>query len=862
MAFRFTLILSLLSLGLAAQFASPITWTFEQRSVGEDRFELIATATAEPGWAIYSQFTEAGGPVPTTFYWEEGDHYDLIGASVEEGHRKEGMDELFGVNVIKFLSDEPVTFTQTVRVIDYGTPITGEVEFMCCDEEQCLPPTTEPYAYLPERVSDESGGGDKQKNDREDSGFGSSPATEAPAPATPPEEKTLPVDQPQEEVLATYEASMPAPTEDAPVSWAVTAEALAGDRYRISLTGTMADHWKVYSMHVDPLIGPIPTELVIIEGEGVQPMGGVTELSATLKTAFDATWGDEVSLIDGGEVTYSQVIGAEPTGVIEGYVYFQTCDAEKCLPPREVPFTFDAATRAITIDGSEAEETLTQTPVIGGGSESASDFNADPIGSCSVGEAQTEGQGLLAIFGLGLLGGLFALIMPCIFPMIPLTVSYFTKGSERRTDGIRRAGLYGFFIFAIYVLLSVPFHVVAGIDPSILNSIASNVWLNLLFFAVFMVFAGSFFGFYELTLPQSWSNRASQGEDSGGTAGIFFMALTLALVSFSCTGPILGSLLVEAVSDGAWPLTAGLAGFGVALGLPFALFAAFPGVLNRLPKSGGWLNSVKVVLGFVEVALAFKFLSNADLVGNWDLLRIEPFLLVWMLCSLGIAAYLFGWISFPHDGKRQRPGLVGGLVAAAGLAFTAYLAFGFTTNEDTGSYRSLNLLSGIAPPVCYSFLNPCDCPQGITCFKDLEAGLAYAREVDKPVMLDFTGYTCVNCRKMEENVWSEDNIKELLTKDYVLISLYVDDRKELPAGEVRQVRRLDGSGRQQTIDQVGEKWHYFQQSVFAHATQPYYVLVSPEGQTLNPPVAYTPDAEDYETFLRCGLSTYEGLRSR
>ncbi len=595
------------------------------------------------------------------------------------------------------------------------------------------------------------------------------------------------------------------------------------------------------------------------------PVGEVTETADHLKKKYDNTWEAEVSKIDGGTVTYSQVVELSGESEVTGYITFQTCNDEMCLPPRDVPFTFDPTTRTISIDG------LTGSGEVGGAVAAATDggttsltdapvtFNADPIGSCSVGEAVTKGRSLWGIFGLGLLGGLFALIMPCIFPMIPLTVSYFTKGSDDRSRGVRDASLYGFFIFLIYVLLSVPFHLVAGIDPSILNSIASNVWLNLLFFVVFLVFAGSFFGFYELVLPQSWSNRASRAEGSGGVGGIFFMALTLALVSFSCTGPILGSLLVEAVSDGAWPLTAGMAGFGVALGLPFALFAAFPGVLSRMPKSGGWLNSVKVVLGFVEVALAFKFLSNADLVGHWDLLRIEPFLLVWMGCALGIAAYLFGWINFPNDSKGRQTGPVALAVALAGVAFTAYLAFGFTTDRDTGSYRSLGLLSGIAPPVCYSYLNPCDCPQGITCFKDLAEGLAYARRVSKPVMLDFTGYTCVNCRKMEENVWSQDRIRDLLTEDYVLVSLYVDDRAALPTGQVREVQRLDGTGRSLTIDQVGKKWHYFQQSVFEHATQPYYVLVSPDGRTLNPPVAYTPDVDDYANFLECGLSTFREL---
>lgn len=898
---RFLCLFFLVASALSAQFASPISWSFDHRAMGDDQFELIATATAESGWAIYSQFTEDGGPVPTTFYWNEGDHYERIGEVTEKGHKKEGMDELFGVNVSKFLSDEPVVFTQTVKVTDYSQPIELEVEYMCCDDEQCLPPTTEAHSY----VLSPAGPGRGAKPDKEGpkltakgvakdiAAEGTKPETSK--PATPPSEddkklyskqlhlpgaEKVPYEEvgmvvkeemlPQEEVLRTVTTSLAPPSEEAPVSWTFRAEELNGDRYRITMIGEILPGWYTYSSTVDPEIGPIPTEVFFEPTDAYRTIGEVTETAANLKTKYDKTWAAEVSVINGGRVTYSQVVELRGATKVSGFLVFQTCDDEQCLPPKDLPFSLavNDGRMAATLDGVTSDE-VSGNLAAGDGSAAESDntivsvnFDPEPVGACSVGAASTKGQNLLGIFGLGLLGGLFALIMPCIFPMIPITVSFFTKSSGSRTAGIQRAGLYGFFIFLIYVLLSLPFHLLDGLDPGILNTIASNVWLNIVFFLVFLFFAGSFFGFYELTLPSSWGNRASRAEGTGGVAGIFFMALTLALVSFSCTGPILGSLLVEAVSGGAWPLTAGMAGFGVALGLPFALFAAFPGVLNNLPKSGGWLNSVKVVLGFVEVALAFKFLSNADLIGDWDLLRIEPFLAVWMLCALGIAAYLLGWISFPNDSGKRRTGPVGWAVALAGIAFTAYLAFGFTKDNDTGNYQTLNLLSGIAPPVCYSYFSPCDCPQNITCFKDLEAGLAHAREVNKPVMIDFTGYTCVNCRKMEENVWSEDRIKDLLTDEYVLISLYVDDRKELPESEHQEVTRLDGSGRTLNIDQVGEKWHYFQQSVFARASQPYYVLVSPEGQTLNPPVAYTPDVEDYENFLRCGLSTFKGMQGK
>ncbi|MTB52501.1 protein-disulfide reductase DsbD [Lewinella sp. W8] len=873
--FLLSLLLSFTSLLLSAQFASPISWDFSYTSVAEDQYDLIATATAEDGWAIYSQFTDEGGPVPTTFFWEEGDHYELVGKTSEEGHKKEGMDDMFGVNVAKFLSDEPVVFTQRVRIKDYGTPIAVSVEFMCCDDEQCLPPTDEPYSWnIPAPGPDRAEAAEVTPAPAEKATPPEPETTTAEVQAAQPEAKpesaVTATETPADFTVQTYRASeLPAHEED-PVTWVFRAVNVAPQEYRIELEGTMEPGWTVYSMTTDPEIGPIPTEMVIEAAEGLEIIGEVVEESATLKKKYDPVWDAEIAKVDGGKVLYAQTVRVDGADKITGYISYQTCDDELCFPPTDIPFVLDlsgaepvASIDGLTGDGGLVVDAGSTTDLVTAPVSASAfgvNFDPEPVGECSEGVAQTEGQSLWAIFGLGLLGGLFALIMPCIFPMIPLTVSFFTKSSGTRAQGIQKAALYGFFIFLIYVLLSLPFHVVDGLDPNLLNQVASNVWLNLVFFAVFLFFAGSFFGFYELTLPESWSNRASRAEGTGGIAGIFFMALTLALVSFSCTGPILGSLLVEAVSGGAMPLTAGMAGFGVALGLPFALFAAFPGVLKSMPKSGGWLNSVKVVLGFVEVALAFKFLSNADLVGNWEALRIEPFLIVWMLCSLGIAAYLFGFISFPLDSKNRKPGPIGLAVALAGIAFTAYLGFGFTNDPDTGNYRTLNLLSGIAPPVCYSYFNACDCPQNITCFKDLDEGLAYAREVNKPVMLDFTGYTCVNCRKMEENVWSEDRIKRILSDDYVLISLYVDDRKALPEAEHQEVDRMDGTGRTRTIDEVGEKWQYLQQSVFSKASQPYYVLVSPEGTTLNPPVAYTPDVAEYENFLKCGLSTYQELR--
>lgn len=469
--------------------------------------------------------------------------------------------------------------------------------------------------------------------------------------------------------------------------------------------------------------------------------------------------------------------------------------------------------------------------------------------------AVNEKSGLWTIFVLGFLGGLIALLTPCVFPMIPLTVSFFTKQGGNRSKGIANALLYGFFIVLIYFLLSLPFHLFDSVDSQILNTIATNVWLNLFFFLIFIFFAFSFFGYYELTLPSSWANKMDSASSKvGGAFGIFFMAVTLAIVSFSCTGPILGGLLGStALSDGdvATNLSMGMVGFGVALALPFGLFALFPAWLNSLPKSGGWMTTVKVTLGFLELVLAFKFLSNADLVGNWGIFKREIFLGIWILLFVLLSLYLFGIFRFPHDGPKLRLSVGRKLTAILSTAFAIYLILGLSKVTD------LKLLSGFPPPHFYSiFETESDCPLGIDCFKDFDKGLAYAKKVNKPVLLDFTGWACVNCRKMEETVWSEPDIYPILKDEYVLISLYIDDRKELPVEE--QFDFKYESGRVKKINTIGEKWGTFQTLNFNAASQPYYVLLSPDLEILNSAVQYT-DRDTYKEWLKTGVSNFKEL---
>jgi cytochrome c biogenesis protein CcdA/thioredoxin-related protein len=471
-----------------------------------------------------------------------------------------------------------------------------------------------------------------------------------------------------------------------------------------------------------------------------------------------------------------------------------------------------------------------------------------PISDC--GDTGTAGKGLLSIFLLGLLGGFIALLTPCVFPLIPLTVSFFTK---TKGNGKAHAFLYGIFIFLIYVLLSLPFHLLDHTDPEILNNISTNVWLNLTFFVIFVVFAISFFGYFEISLPGSVAN--SVNNKSGGTSitGIFFMALTLAIVSFSCTGPILGSLLAGALSNhgGAIQLSFGMGGFGLGLALPFALFALFPQWLGTLPKSGGWLGSVKVVLGFLELAMAIKFLSNADLVEQWGLLKREIFIGFWVLIGLCITLYLLGRIRFPHDSQVKKfSGPRMGFLLFFGLA-TIYLIPGLTNTPAA----NLGLISGFPPPLCYSvYKNPVNCGRGVETLRDYEEALALAKKINKPVLIDFTGWACVNCRRMEENVWTDPEVKKRMLDSFVVVSLYVDERRLLPAAAQMVYPTKDGA--QKNIMTVGDKWATFQSENFNAVSQPQYVIVSPEEKILTFTKGYTPKASEFSGWLDCGLSAF------
>jgi len=474
-----------------------------------------------------------------------------------------------------------------------------------------------------------------------------------------------------------------------------------------------------------------------------------------------------------------------------------------------------------------------------------------PAGACGDAAHDSKESSAWTVFILGFLGGLIALITPCVFPMIPVTVSFFTKRSKTRKQGIKNGLLYGLSIFLIYVLASIPFHLLGNVQPEIFNSISTNPILNLIFFVIFIFFSISFFGYFEITLPSGIANKADSKSGLGSLGGIFFMAITLAIVSFSCTGPILGTLLVGSLQGGAWALTLGMAGFGIALALPFTLFAIFPQWLQSLPKSGGWLDTVKKILAFLELALAFKFLSNADLVQHWGLLKREVFLGLWAVISLGLALYLWGKIQLPHDTKGAKISVVRKIGGVLAILFSVVLVMGISPKNA----NYIKFLSGFPPPSQYSlFTNAKENNQGVhaNVVNDYQKALALAKEQNKPILIDFTGWACVNCRKMEENVWTDPAVASYIKDNFILVSLYVDDKELLPVD--KRFKYTSKAGTEKEINSIGDLWATFQAENFNQVTQPLYVVISPEQNLLSNPVGYTPDINEYLQWLQCSVA--------
>ena len=644
-----------------------------------------------------------------------------------------------------------------------------------------------------------------------------------------------------------------------PVKWTTKIEKKSENKYLLIFNATIEKDWHVYSQFT-PDGGPLPLELIFKNQKTNFDLIGKAKESKTT-TEFNAVFGvNETFFKTKAQITQEVEIRNPTVSKIEVALNYQVCK-EVCIN-LEKKFSFQIPT--ITKLATESVQVDTLKKEVLNSNKTELKATGIPVKLIVEDSKPVDSQkGLWSIFFVAFLSGFAALLTPCVFPMIPMTVSFFTKQSKTRAKGIKNAMIYGISIIFIYVVLGFLVTWIFGADA--LNALSTNVWFNIIFFVLLIVFATSFLGAFEIMLPNSWANKVDSQADRGGIIGILFMALALAIVSFSCTGPIVGTLLVDAASKGGIAPIIGMFGFSLALALPFMLFAMFPGWLHSLPKSGGWLNTVKVVLGFLELALAFKFLSNADVVLQLHLLEREVFLAIWIAIFGTLALYLFGKITLPHDspvGHISVGRLLFGLVV---LMFTIYMVPGLWG-------APLKLINAFPPPMEYSespfgignsaanssqILLPKGAisgPHGLVVFDDYESGLNYAKTVNKPIMLDFTGYACVNCRKMENNVWTDERILSILKNEVVLISLHVDDKRILPKNE-QFISKKTGS----EIETIGDKWTDFMISEYKTNTQPLYVITDLAGKNLNqktPTISYVGVAE-YEIWLKNGISNFK-----
>lgn len=634
-----------------------------------------------------------------------------------------------------------------------------------------------------------------------------------------------------------------------PVKWSTAVEKISATEYKLISTATIKKGWHLYAQEI-PEDGPLATTFIYEHaGETIELLGKTSEPKGHIEE--DPVFEMTLKYFENSAVFEQRISLKENLTNINALVEFMACDDEKCLPPTEVDLVFKIENNATkTSDVNQEEKSLKQT-------NTARSTAKKPISK----------KGIFSIFLIAFLFGFTALLTPCVFPMIPLTVSFFTKQSKNKAQGMRNALFFGLSIVVIYVLLGTLVTAIFG--ASALNALSTNVWFNLLFFFILLLFAASFLGAFELTLPSSWSTKVDERANKGGLIGIFFMALALAIVSFSCTGPIVGTILVEAATGGSLvgPII-GMLGFSMAIALPFTLFAAFPGWMNSLPKSGGWLNTVKVVLGFLELAFAFKFLSNADLVLQLHWLEREVFLAIWICIFSTMAFYLFGKIQLAHDSPLTNISVGRLSLGMLSLTFAFYLFPGLWG-------APLNLISAFPPPQHYSespygvgYTKMGDfttathnalpdgahlmAPHNILAFNDYDKGLAYAKKVGKPVLLDFTGHACVNCRKMEQNVWVKPKVLDILKHQLVLISLYVDDKRKLKEDEIVASKLRPGK----QLKYIGQKWSELQTLQYKANSQPFYVLMGHDEENLIDPIAYTPNVEEYYTWLTEGITSF------
>ena len=643
-----------------------------------------------------------------------------------------------------------------------------------------------------------------------------------------------------------------------PVKWATKIEKINQNQFNLIFTAQIEKDWHVYSQFT-PEGGPLPIEIDFQNQNNNYKLIGKTAESKTHK-AFNDVFGVDEIYFEKNIVLTQKIERTNPKlTTITAQISYQVCKTSCINDQKKLEFKLPNS-----IDEVQTKAKDTATVTIANSIQTSAKETTQNQQTTKTEPQKNQKQvpktGFWSLFLATLLAGLLATITPCVFPMIPMTVSYFLKQSAQKSKGRFNAFFYGFCIIAIYVLISLPFHIFESLSPDIFSEISTNVYLNIFFFVVFVVFAASFFGAFEITIPTKLSDKADNASNSGGLIGIFFMALTLIIVSFSCTGPALGLVLGSVLSSdgGATLLTIAMFGFGFGLALPFISLALFPNLISNLPKSGGWLNTIKVVFGFIELALAFKFLSNADLVLQAHWLDREVFLAIWIAIFALLSYYLFGKLRLPHDTETSSISVGRMLAGLVALSFTIYMIPGLWG-------APLQLVSAFAPPQIYS-----ESPAGITntttklqtnlpngatigpnnlvVFEDYTIGLAYAKTVNKPILLDFTGRACQNCRLMESNVWANPEVLELLQNQVVIISLYCDERTELPTEE-----QYTSTQTQSKITTVGQKWTEFQRQNYSSNARPFYVLTNTSGQKLNQPIGYTPDIQEYLKWLKSGI---------
>ena len=649
-----------------------------------------------------------------------------------------------------------------------------------------------------------------------------------------------------------------------PVKFKTELKTISDTEAQIVFTGNIDAGWHVYSTDL-PSGGPISATFNVEKIQGAELMGKLTPQGKEIEN-FDKVFEMKLRYFENTATFVQKFKITDASYQIEGYLEYGACNDENCLPPTEVPFSFSgkgnaatatvatSETKAETVNQPAAENSVAETTAIDSAATVALSDNETSVQDYwtpvikelnSYGETTSQqDRSWIYIFFAGFIGGLLALFTPCVWPIIPMTVSFFLKRSKDKKKGIRDAWTYGASIVVIYVALGLAITLIFG--ASALNALSTNAVFNILFCLMLIIFAASFFGAFELTLPSKWSNAVdSKAEQTSGLLSIFLMAFTLSLVSFSCTGPIIGFLLVEVSTTGSVIAPAiGMLGFAIALALPFTLFAMFPSWLKSMPKSGGWMNVIKVTLGFLELAFALKFLSVADLAYGWRILDRETFLALWIVIFGLLGFYLLGKIKFPHDDDDNTTSVPRFFMALISLAFAVYMVPGLWG-------APLKAVSAFAPPMTTQDFNLYN-NEVHAKFDDYDAGMEYAKRNGKPVMLDFTGYGCVNCRKMEAAVWTDPKVSKLMTDDYVLITLYVDNKEPLP----EHIKVME-NGKERTLRTVGDKWSYLQRSKFGANAQPFYVLIDNEGKPLNKSYSYDEDIDKYVDFLQTGLDNYK-----